>query len=262
MLFQAGHVAGTKKNILDPRLSVLTKHSSELVRESALLQMYIPRITQDTRGDQIWERMQKFTRKENGCLLWTGRLRMASDDQILEEINKFVTRGRECEVWQGHCNLRGAPMLDRCRIDGGKPINVRTFVWTFHKATLLNGEGVKSTCENPTCLNIDHLVTYKVNTQGPDFTTPDNEIVQTIRNHTSVRGECRTWNGMVSKGGRPYVTTRINGKPRDRNVRRILWKIEKGDMDKKTILETSCSNPKCVNQPGSQQGSLNILHKK
>ena len=170
---------------------------------------------------------------------------MASDDQILAEINKFVTREGECEVWGGYCTFHGTPKLHGCRIGRKTQVNVRKFVWTFHKkAALGQRDNVRSACDHPTCLNIDHLVTHEIN-RGPD-TTPDGKILENIKKRTTVRGECHIWRGIFDDN--PYVRMKVNGKFRSGNVHRELWRIiKREELERKTKLETSCSNKRCVN---------------
>lgn len=178
---------------------------------------------------------------------------MASDDQTLAEINKFVTREGECEVWGGYYR-RGAPRLklSKGRFGSRKELDVRRFVWTLCRTALLKSESVKPTCENPLCLNIDHLTTHKpcrsTRKEGPNYTTPDDEMLEKIKNYSSTDGDCQIWTATFNKFvQRPIVCKRVNGISRTLNAHRVLWRIKRGDIGSTTFLETSCSNPRCVN---------------
>ena len=171
---------------------------------------------------------------------------MASDDQILTEINKFVTREGECEVWGGYCRKYGTPVLHGYLVGRNSQTNVRRFIWTFHKAALPDNEFVRSMCDNPMCLNINHLTTYR-KVREADYTTPDDEMLEKINKYTSIQGGCQVWTAYTNRQQRPIVTMTVNGKNVRRDVQRLLWRLKRGELGQKTRLETSCSNPKCVN---------------
>lgn len=80
-----------------------------------------------------------------------------------------------CWLFKLKANVKGYPLLKR----NGKEERVSRLMWEFHHGPIPEGLQIRHTCDNPKCVNIDHLLTG---------TAQDNANDRVARNRT-VKGE-------------------------------------------------------------------------
>jgi hypothetical protein len=79
-----------------------------------------------------------------------------------------VLKTKTCWIWTGSKNKKGYGLIGDC-IGGGKSITKRAHrvIWVWKNGPIPDGFIVRHICDNPSCVNPDHLEigTYKDNTK-------------------------------------------------------------------------------------------------
>lgn len=77
----------------------------------------------------------------------------------MDRIMKKIIHQDDCWIWTGCVNSDGYPKLSRKRVDGTYSSNIKghRYVYQCVKGEIPEGFVIRHKCDNPLCLNPDHL---------------------------------------------------------------------------------------------------------
>jgi len=153
--------------------------------------------------------------------------------------NKIVIVG-DCWIWDGAKRRKGYGSF---KVDG-KLVTASRFSYELHIGDINDGMSVLHKCNNPACVNPDHIFEGKKNSlKSGTKPTIESFSVEKLYNNVIIIDDCWIWMGSRSKKG--YGVFNIKGK--QKKAHRISYEFHKGEIPDGLFVCHRCDTPQCIN---------------
>lgn len=165
-------------------------------------------------------------------------------DVIIQHIRNNVVTESGCHAWKAQVwTHNGTPRFYN--------ISIRRLIWNQSRPKLRRSDILTSSCENPRCINIDHL---DIKSRAIDW----DEVWERLQMHTRKEGDCMIWTSRTNNGG--YGLSSLKGK--NYTAHRLAYMVKLGGTvvpeyveGKKVAIRHVCNRCSCINPAHLELGT-------